>query len=157
MHYQNGVIILVPLKTRNAKRQVVMSKSLKNYLMDLYNQRQIDIEKYKELRQQKEIKIKSTDGKTISSLELVNTLGNGRINTDSALKFHAKNIKKKLDIDFKFHYLRHTFGTTMALLNVPQFLLCKQMGHSKIDTTNRYYLGINKDSIDVLKNSLDSI
>jgi len=70
------------------------------------------------------------------------------------MKYPTREIKSRLKIEFKYHYLRHTYGTMMAELNTPQHLLCSQMGHGNIHVTQRYYLSISKDGIDILKENL---
>ncbi len=157
MQVQDGLIRIVAPKTRNALRQVVMCDKLKSHLLNEYVKRQKDEVRHKEVREQKELKLKTHLGTVISSLDLVNTLWNGKTQTDTVMRFHARYIKKTLKIDFKFHYLRHTFGTRMALANVPQYLLCNQMGHGNINVTGKYYLGENKDSYAVLKKCVDQL
>ena len=80
-------------------------------------------------------------------MNLVNTLPNGKIQTEFAIKHHARPLKEKHNIEFKFHTLRHTYGTTLALLNTPEHILLNQMGHSKRSTTHRYYLAVSEDGI----------
>ena len=60
-------------------------------------------------RTQNQTFITDIDGKQISSLELVNSLPNGKIQTVNSMKYHSKTIKAKLGINFKFHYLRHQY------------------------------------------------
>ena len=157
LQVQDGLVRIVPVKTRNAKRQVMMCDKLKQFLYDLYIQREKDKVRYAAVREQKEKKLKMFNGNVVSSLDLVNTLGNGKMQTDTVLRFHARYIKARLHMDFKFHYLRHTYGTRMALLNIPQYLLCNQMGHGNINVTGKYYLGENKDSWVVLKECVDRL
>lgn len=73
------------------------------------------------------------------------------------MKYHSREIKSKLNIDFKFHHLRHTYGTLMAEMNTPAHLLCNQMGHGNIHVTQRYYIAISKTGIEVLKQNLNRI
>ena len=157
MQYQNGMIKLVPLKTRNAKRKIYMCSKLKEYFTNLMQQQ----EKYKtelaELRQQKQTLIKDIQGNTISSLELVNSMPIGRMQTVNAMKYHTRTLKEKYHIDFKYHYLRHTYGTTLATLNTPEHLLCNQMGHSSSSVTHKYYIGISKQGIDELLKNLERV
>ncbi len=157
MQYQNGLIKLVPLKTRNAKRKIYMCSKLKEYFTNLMQQQ----EKYKtelaELRQQKQTLIKDIQGNTISSLELVNSMPIGRMQTVNAMKYHTRTLKEKYHIDFKYHYLRHTYGTTLATLNTPEHLLCNQMGHSSSSVTHKYYIGISKQGIDELLKNLERV
>lgn len=56
---------------------------------------------------------------------------------------------------FKFHYLRHTYGTQLATMNIPAHLLCNQMGHGKIETTRRYYIAVSEDGIAELKRGIE--
>ena len=157
MQYQNGLIKLVPLKTRNAKRKIYVCSKLKEYFTNLMQQQ----EKYKtelaELRQQKQTLIKDIQGNTISSLELVNSMPIGRMQTVNAMKYHTRTLKEKYHIDFKYHYLRHTYGTTLATLNTPEHLLCNQMGHSSSSVTHKYYIGISKQGIDELLKNLERV
>ena len=143
MQYQDGVIKLVPLKTRNAKRTMYLAPPLKAYLKRLYL-RKLECEKaFAVQRQQNQIFIEDTSGKVISSLELVNTLENGKRQTINSMKYHVKQIQRKLGIHFKYHYLRHTYGTALAELNTPAHILCNQMGHGDIKVTQKYYIAVS--------------
>lgn len=157
MQYQNGLIKLVSLKTRNAKRKIYMCSKLKEYFTNLMQQQ----EQYKielaELRQQKQTLIKDIQGNTISSLELVNSMPNGRIQTVNSMKYHTRTLKEEYHIDFKYHYLRHTYGTNLAALNTPEYLLCNQMGHSSSSVTHKYYIGISRQGIDELLKNLEMV
>ena len=110
-----------------------------------------------EVRSQKSIMIPTSTDEMVSSLEMVNSLPNGKVQTVNSMKFHSRNIKDTLNINFKYHYLRHTFGTRMAEMNTPIFLLCNQMGHASSKVTERYYIGMSKRGIDLLINNLNHI
>ena len=157
MQYQDGVIKLVPLKTRNAKRTIVMCNKLKVFFQELHQRRQGDKIEKAEIREQKQTFLKDVDGETISSLDLVNSLPDGKIQTVNSMKYHTRMIKAQLDIVFKFHYLRHTYGTFMADMNTPAHLLCNQMGHGNIQVTQKYYIAFSEDGINVLKNNLNQL
>lgn len=157
MQYQGGLIKLVPLKTHNAKRTIYMCDKLKVYFQNLNEQRIQDEKQYSTLRQQNHKVIEDLDGSRISSTELVNSLSDGKIQTINSMKYHTREIKRRYDIAFKFHYLRHTYGTVMAEMNTPTHLLCNQMGHGKIQVTQQYYIAISKTGIDILKNNLNRI
>ena len=92
-----------------------------------------------------------------SSLGLVNTIDNGKIQTVNSMKYHTQMLKEKYNISFKFHYLRHTYGTAMADMNTPTHLLCNQMGHSSVKVTERYYISMSKTGIEILRNNLNSL
>lgn len=157
MQYQEGLIKLVPLKTRNARRTVYMSEKLKAYFVELARQRVADAEQLKGQREQNQTFIEDLDGEKVSSLELVNSLSNGKIQTVNSMKYHSRTIKTKLGIDFKFHHLRHTYGTRLAELNTPTHILCNQMGHASGKVTERYYLAVSKSGIDILMRNLNAI
>lgn len=157
MQYQNGLIKLVSLKTRNARRTVYMSQKLKEYFIELARRREADIKLYGAQREQNQSFIKDVDGSCLSSLQLVNTLPNGKIQTVNSMKYHSRTIKSALGIDFKFHHLRHTYGTRLAEMNTPTHILCNQMGHASGKVTERYYLAVSKSGIEILANNLNAL
>ena len=157
MQYQDGLIKLVPLKTRNAKRTIYMSEKLKVYFQKLIEARAAAEEALGAVRQQNQTLLPDLDGNTVSSLELVNSLPNGKIQTVNSMKYHSRTIKEKLGIGFKYHYLRHTYGTFMADHNTPAHLLCNQMGHASIQVTQKYYIAMSKEGVEILKGNLDNL
>lgn len=157
MQYQEGLIRLVSLKTRNARRTVYMSEKLKAHFSFLTQQRKEHAAELAAQRAQNQRFITDIDGKKISSLELVNSLPNGKIQTVNSMKYHSRTIKSELKIDFKYHHLRHTYGTRLAEMNTPTHILCNQMGHASGKVTERYYLAVSKPGIDVLTNNLNAM
>lgn len=157
MQYQNGLIKLVSLKTRNAKRTVYMNKELKNHLKKKWQQAKLDAITFAAVREQKQRFIDDLDDSKISSTELVNCLPNGTIQTVNSFKYPSREIKSKLGIQFKYHYLRHTFGTRMAEMNTPPHLLCSIMGHGNIHVTQQYYIAVSKRGIEILQNNLNQL
>lgn len=155
MKTQEGLVKLMPLKTINTRRKVYMSTELKDYLRDLKDKIKEYEVIYAAQRQQNEMYILNVDETKISSLELVNTLPTGKIQTEWAIKHHARPLKENYNIEFKFHNLRHTYGTNLALLNTPAHILSNQMGHSKSSTAHKYYLAVSDKSIETLKENLD--
>lgn len=157
MQYQDGLIKLVSLKTRNARRTVYMSDKLKSYFLYLERENKAHAAAMAAQRAQNQTFIMDIDGKQISSLELVNSLPNGKIQTVNSMKYHSRTIKSELGIDFKFHHLRHTYGTRLAEMNTPTHILCNQMGHASGKVTERYYLAVSKPGIDILTQNLNAI
>ena len=157
MQYQEGLIKLVSLKTRNARRTVYMSDKLKAYFSLLLQQQQRDATELAAQRAQNQTFITDIDGKKISSLGLVNSLPNGKIQTVNSMKYHSRTIKSELGINFKYHHLRHTYGTRLAEMNTPTHILCNQMGHASGKVTERYYLAVSKPGIDVLTSNLNAM
>ena len=157
MQYQNGLIRLVPVKTRNANRKLYMNDKLKELLTRAYWERKITKEKNEKIIFQNQRMIEDLDGSTISSIEMVNCCPDGKLQTVNSVKYHTREIKKQFGIEFKFHYLRHTYGTKMAELNTPSHLLCDQMGHGKIEVTRAYYLAVSKKGVDILRQNLNQL
>lgn len=157
MQYQEGLIKLVPLKTRNAKRKVYLCDKLKKYLKMLKRQQEKAEKDLAEQRQQNQTFILDISGQRISSVELVNALPNGKIQTVNSMKYHSRTLQHEYNIMFKYHYLRHTYGTSLAVLNTPEHLLCNQMGHASSAVTHRYYLAVSERGIEELLNNLDKM
>ncbi len=157
MLYQEGIIKLVSLKTRNARRTIYMSQQLKEYFIRLKEQRAAWEKEQSEVRMQKQTLLCDVNGQEISSLELVNSLPNGKIQTVNSMKYHSRSIKAKYGLEFKYHYLRHTYGTRLAEMNTPTHILCNQLGHASGKVTERYYLAVSKPGIDILTKNLDAI
>ena len=157
MQYQESLIKLVSPKTRNSNRVVYMSHVLKLHLQEKARQRAEDEVRFAALREQNRRVIEDVDGSKIYSTDLVNCLPNGKVQTVNSMKYPTREIKKKLGIPFKFHYLRHTYGTLMAEMNTPTHLLCNQMGHGNIHVTQKYYIAISKSGIDILQNNINKL
>ena len=157
MQYQEGLIKLIGPKTINSKRTIVMCETLKQHLLEKKRQRDEDEVCYAALRQQNHRMIEDMDGQKIYSTDLVNCLPDGKIQTVNSMKYPSREIKEKLGINFKYHYLRHTFGTMMAEMNTPTHLLCNQMGHGNIHVTQQYYIAISKNGMDILRNNLNHL
>lgn len=152
--YQDGLIKLVPVKTRNGIRTIYLAEKVRAHLAQKWEKEQEYRRTHKALRDQKQRFIEDVDGSRISSVDLVNCLPDGTIQTVNSMKYPSREIKKDLDIPFKYHYLRHTYGTMMAEMNTPAHLLCNQMGHGNINVTQRYYLAVSPTGIEALFNNL---
>ncbi len=157
MQYQNGLIKLVPLKTHNARRDIYLNQQMKQFLSDRYTAWNNASPRIWELREQNQKMITDTDGKKVSCLVLVNCLFNGKIQTVNSMKYHSRELKQKHGINFKYHFLRHTYGTLLAVMNTPTHVLCKQMGHAKIEVTEKYYIANSKEGIAILRDNLEKI
>lgn len=157
MQYQNGIIKLVPLKTRNARRTVRMCNKLKEHLLAVYQTYLEAEETLSEQRQQNQTFVVNTNGNKCSSLLLVNSLPNGKIQTVNSMKYHSRMIQSTLGIAFKYHFLRHTYGTRLAELNTPIHILCRLMGHGSGQVTEKYYLGVTKHGNELVKEKIENL
>ena len=157
MTYQDSLVKLIGPKTINSNRTIIMCDKLKQFLWEQKLQRDRDMVELKAVRIQNRRLIDDIDGSQIYSTELVNCLPNGRIQTVNSMKYPTREIKAKLGIDFKYHYLRHTYGTLMAEMNTPTHLLCNQMGHGNINVTQRYYIAISKSGMEIVQNNINKL
>lgn len=157
MKTHDGLVYLNALKTPNARRKVFICDTLKEYLINLQEQIKEYEVVYQKQREQNEIKVIDAAGGTVSSLRLVNTLPNGKIQTEHAIRHYRQHILKIADVEFKYHNLRHTFGTKLALMNTPEHILLKQMGHSKSSTTHKYYLAMSEQAVEELRSNLNKL
>lgn len=157
MQYIEGLIKLSPLKTRNARRTVYMSSKLAEYLLNLKTEIYENHVKNAQVRAQNQTIITDVNGKPLSSLVLVNSLNNGKIQTVNSMKYHALKIRETLGIHFKYHYLRHTYGTRLAEQNIPTHLLCNQMGHASGKVTEKYYIAMSRQGADIIKSKIEGI
>ena len=155
--YQNSLIKLVPPKTRNGKRTIPLCQALYSHLLEKWETERANREQFAAVRAQKQRFIEDLDGSMIASPELINCLPDGTIQTVNSFKYPTREIREKLGVEFKYHYLRHTFGTRMAEFNTPQHLLCRIMGHGNIHVTQRYYLSITKNGEDIILENLDKL
>ncbi len=158
MQYQEGLIKLIGPKTINSKRTIIMCQPLWEHMKEKKRQRDEDEVRYAALRQQNRRLIEDTvTGCKIYSTDLVNCLSDGKVQTVNSFKYPSREIKSRLGIRFKYHYLRHTFGTMMAEMNTPTHLLCNQMGHGNIHVTQQYYIAISRNGMDILRNNLNKL
>ena len=155
--YQNSLIKLVNPKTRNAKRTIYLCDKILEHLKAKRQKALEDAEKFAAVRAQKQRFIEDLDGSMISSCDLVNCLPDGTIQTVNSFKYPSREIKSRLGINFKYHYLRHTYGTLMAEQNTPTHLLCNQMGHGNIHVTQLYYLAVSETGMEILRKNLNNL
>jgi len=157
MQYQDGLIKLVAPKTRNSRRTVYINDVLLAHLQEKARQRAADEVRFAALRQQNRRLLEDIDGTYFYATELVNCLPDGRLQTVNSMKYPTREIKKTLGIEFKYHYLRHTYGTLMAEMNTPAHLLCNQMGHGNIHITQRYYIAVSRSGVGILQGNLNML
>ncbi len=152
---QMGIAKLVPPKTENSNRKIYLCDSVWEYLIQLKEKcYRYEHDYDKQRRQNEKMLDDETTGQTVSSLQLINTLPDGRMQTEHTIRHHSKHIKEQCGIDFKYHSLRRTYGTKLALFNTPEYILIDQMGHSRSSTMREYYLTMSPESVETLRINL---
>jgi len=69
-------------------------------------------------------------------------------------QYRWTQIRKKLGLgDFKFHYLRKTFGSVLAQNGVSTAVVQRSLEHSSSDLTNKVYMNVDP----VLRHAVDQI
>lgn len=132
------------LKTKNAYRQIPISDTVSEILKD---QEQIN-----------EWLFPAKSG--IPNLTAVKS-AHDRIKLNTATwrkigrRYHGELIKAPLE--HTIYDFRHTYGTRMAEVGTPDYLLAKLMGHSSASVTKKYYIGITDKMMDSAFDYMDKI
>lgn len=170
MQYENGQIKLCPVKTLKSVRTVLIPEEL---YAELEFQDSLQTQQKKVLgnayRNTERVYDEVADC-WIDGGDFVNRKKNGELLTVNSMKYWSKKItpllhaeaerqaraKKGIHLDeivpvkykdFKYHYLRHTYASNCAAQNVSMYMLMDMMGHKKIDTTKKYYISTDNDSL----------
>lgn len=149
MVYEDNCFCLKPPKTKAGYRTIDIPNALYDHL------------KYKLRRARKQKqgmgqgyrdyevvldKTKKNVVKQIIGGDFINRKPNGELLTNNSFKYHAQQIKAKLNIDFKYHSLRRTHITQLAAMNTPIKETLLRVGHTKYDTTMKFYASVNRDT-----------
>lgn len=162
MHYEDGILKLCPVKTLTSVREVLLTNFILNYLRNLYDTRKAEESK---LGYRNTEKVYDTISKEwITGGDFVNRKKNGELLTVNSMKYWSKKVKAetKGKLEFKYHNLRHTFASTCAFNNVNLQMLMRMMGHKKIETTMKYYIGTDNEplrqrTLDIMNNMYDYV
>lgn len=157
---ENKCFYLATPKTTNSVRVILAPTKLMNYLQGVYQQQQIDKQTYGlHYKATEYVMDRRVWGKEIplQGLDFVNRRPNGTLLTANSMKSWSIKIKQQLGIDFKYHYLRHTHATELASTNIPLLVLMKRLGHSKIEITQKYYLGKSETADKLMREALEKL
>lgn len=158
MVWEDNMWTLRNTKTKAAIRTIDLQDNIYYYLKDL---------REKQLRQKEQlgpayrvnrvaVDMGRDKPKVIrDDLELINVKSNGELLTPDSEKFLGRISRKELSVPFKYHNLRHTHASWLAEHNVPAIVTKKRLGHSKEETTLRYYQHITQGMRDDLLSKLN--
>lgn len=144
---QNSIRALVPPKTEHADREIDIPDKLYQHLLEKKKFEQVQRERYgSSYRATEVVKIQfyKDQNDDLVGGDFINRKENGELLTNHSMKTWALKFRDELGIQFKYHNLRHTHASFLAAMNCPLVKLMKRMGHSKIETTNKYYFGENE-------------
>ncbi len=159
MVYEDHMWTLRNTKTKAAIRVIDLQDSIYNYLKDL---RATQLRQREELGPAYRVNRVAVDmgrGKPKEirdDLELINVKSNGEMLTPDSEKFLGRISRQELSVNFRFHNLRHTHASWLAEHNVPAIVTKKRLGHSKEETTLRYYTHITQGMRDDLLSKLNN-
>lgn len=146
LQYQNKKWVLSSTKTKSSVRSIRISDFLLNVLtIHMENQSQN----------------KLYYGIHYHDSNFVCTGNNGKPVNCNTLKYLSKITNKELKINFKFHFLRHTFASNMLQLGIHPKIVQEILGHSKITTTLDTYSHISsnmqEDAMSVFSNHISNM
>ena len=153
----NQLFMLCKLKTKNARRVIDMPQMLRDELSTrhrVYCKKKDDAEMK---NTEKVIDKRKAKQEVLVGADFVNRRGNGALITQNSTKKVVKLIKAAGVDDFHFHALRSTYASQLAAANVSPSEVMRHLGHSKFDTTLKYYINSTIDARKQLQTAINNI
>lgn len=155
----DGLFMVCKLKTDKARRIVDMPTTVREELARRhYNSRKAKLKagaSYKDI--ERVVNKLKTPSEIITGGDFINRRSNGTLVTQNSLKKVQKLIKAAGIENFHFHALRATHLSHLAGRNVPPAEVMRHAGHSKFDTTLKFYINSTSDAKQQLINALEKI
>lgn len=157
--YEDGCYTLKKPKTKAGKRTI----DIPTFLYDHLKYKLRSVRKKQDSRAYRNYEVvmdcrNPNNPKKLVGGDFINRKENGLLQTNNSMKYHAKEIKKKYpDLEFKYHSLRRTHITQLAAANTPIVETMRRVGHTKYDTTMRFYISVNQQTHEKLIASIESI
>ena len=145
MQNENGKITLTAVKTMTSIREIIMPSFLQDYLDSYYQKQRTERTSAGKHYKNTEVVYDEVTKEYITGGDFINRRINGELLTVNSMKYYSRKIKHDVNIEFKYHNLRHTYATNCAFNNVNMMLLMQMLGHKKIETTKAYYLKIDTE------------
>ena len=142
MVWEDQMWCLRNTKTKAAIREIDLQDDIYTYLKDL---KETQDKQKQELGVAYKVSRVSIDmGRNKAKIieenpDLINLKENGEYLTTDSEKVLGRIARKEFGIQFKYHNLRHTHASWLAEHGVPAIVAKKRLGHSKEETTMRYY------------------
>ena len=156
--FQDKKWCFCPLKTTNAYRSVNITDSFCTYLKNLKAKQEENKAFYGDGYKRNFVteRLVRNKEKLMEITDFVNVKINGEMLTTNSIKFMSRAIKAELDIQFKFHNLRHTYATVLAESGISPRYVQETLGHSKLEFTLRYYTHITEKMGGMARQALES-
>lgn len=152
--------VLSQCKTATARRTIDIPDKLYDHLKELKKEQDENRKFYGRSYKANEnvkVRLKANQDDNLKGGDFINRQKNGQLLTPDSMKSWAVKIEKELGIHFKYHNLRHTHASILAACNTPIPKLKHRLGHSKIETTTKYYIGETEVAKDKLKAALEML
>ena len=160
MVWEDNMWTLRNLKTKAAIRTIDLQDDIYNYLKDLREKQLADKERLGVAYRINRIAVdmgRNKPKEIREDLELINIKSNGEMLTPDSEKLLGRISRNELTTNFKFHNLRHTHASWLAEHNVPAVVAKKRLGHSKEETTLKYYHHITQSMRENLLETLNTV
>lgn len=137
---------------KEKKRQIENRLYYGEHYTRLYKKDEID-EKNNTVK--KIVEINSNDNISLEEVNLICRKVNGEYLTVDSFKYCSRIIRKKLNIKFNYHSLRHTHTTLLLEHGASIKAVQKRLRHSNIDTTLNVYSHLTKkienETVDIIE------
>lgn len=157
--YEDKMWTLRNTKTPASIREIELQDSIYNYLKEL---KTVQEQKKAELSvAYADTKVAIDKGRNkpkeiVYNLSFINIKSDGGLLTPDSEKVLGRIARDELNCNFKFHNLRHTHASWLAEKGVPLVVIKTRLGHSKIETTQKYYQHVTKGMRENLMDTLNS-
>lgn len=155
---EKKMFMITSCKTKNAKRTIDVPEPLIQHLSQfLFESKKRERHDVGYKNTEKVLDMTKSGNNVITSGDFVNRRKNGTLITEHSIKRIVKEIKAAGVTDFHFHALRSTHASILAAANVPPATVMRRMGHSKFDTTLKFYINETEDAHKQLLEALSKI
>ena len=164
---EKGRWYLGTTKTIGSKRDVYICDTLYNILLDYKNTQDNYKKQYaKKYKRYVLEEVKNKYGKLVeykivesnsrrNKVDMVFTRKNGAYSGTDIVKYPFKIIHHELGVKCRFYDLRGSFATTTLRSGVEIKDISTVLGHSKIETTENYYITSTKDTLKKVSESFE--
>ena len=159
MTYNNdGLIALKAPKTSAGVRDIVMPQILTDYLTESKSIWESGADRYQNQRRQRRREIwDDVQKEWVGSIGMVGQTMEGELLTTNSLKYWARECQRRLGFPLRIHWIRHTYASSLAAAGMPEHILCRQMGHARIQVTHHYYAAMSDRAVEVARGYLQEL
>lgn len=146
-------------KTENSYRTIRFGQKFSDYLQAL-KQQQDEFHQLQGIYWKKNLIVDRTNPKeknppTLIVEDFVNIKPDGEMLNTNSHKVIARIASSELNIDFKFHNLRHTHATKLLENGINPRYVQERLGHSKLEFTLRLYTHVTRSMDDSAAKAMD--